>query len=116
MVYIHGSGFIARNDSITFAGPGFLLDKNIVYVIFNYRLSVFGFLSTGDNAAPGNFGLKDQSLALKWVKDNIRHFGGDPEKVTLFGEGAGAECAALHALSSETQRKCLDFISITVIR
>lgn len=115
MVYLHGSGFGLRNDSISFAGPDFLLDKDIVYVIFNYRINVFGFLSTGDDAAPGNFGLKDQALAFKWVKNNIRYFGGDPEEMTLFGESAGAECAGLHSLIPETQRKYLDYINITVV-
>ncbi|XP_076643315.1 juvenile hormone esterase-like [Halictus rubicundus] len=103
MLFLHGSGFVIRNDSIIFAGPEFILDKDVVLVVCNYRLGVLGFLSTGDAAAPGNFGIKDQALALKWVKDNIRHFGGDPEEITLFGQSTGADSVSLHALSSQTQ-------------
>jgi juvenile-hormone esterase len=58
-----------------------------------------GFLSTGDNAAPGNFGLKDQVEALKWVKKNIAGLGGNPESVTIFGQSAGGACVHLHMLS-----------------
>lgn len=58
-----------------------------------------GFLSTGDEAAPGNFGLLDQVLALKWVKSNIDAFGGDPSKVIIFGESAGAACVMFHVVS-----------------
>lgn len=58
-----------------------------------------GFLSTGDDASPGNYGFKDQLLALKWVKDNIRNFGGDPGRVTIFGQSAGGGSVHHHILS-----------------
>jgi len=48
-----------------------------------------GFLSTGDEASPGNNGMKDQALAIQWVKDNIEHFGGDVDRITLMGQSAG---------------------------
>lgn len=55
----------------------------------NYRVGVFGFFSLASSDYSGNMGLKDQNLALKWVKDNIERFGGDPEKITVFGHSAG---------------------------
>uniref|UniRef100_A0A3B4WYY5 Neuroligin-4, X-linked-like n=1 Tax=Seriola lalandi dorsalis TaxID=1841481 RepID=A0A3B4WYY5_SERLL len=58
-----------------------------------------GFLSTGDQAAKGNYGLLDQIQALRWVKENIAAFGGDPNRVTVFGSGAGASCVSLLTLS-----------------
>lgn len=58
-----------------------------------------GFLSTEDNVLPGNNGLKDQVLALRWVQENIVKFGGDNKKVTLFGESAGSVSVGLHLLS-----------------
>ena len=58
-----------------------------------------GFLSTGDDAVPGNQAMKDQVLALRWVRDNARAFGGDPDSITIFGESAGAASVHLHLLS-----------------
>lgn len=63
------------------------------------ELLVVGFLSTGDGEILGNMGLKDQVLALKWVHSNIHFFGGDPRRVTLYGESSGAAAVQLHMLS-----------------
>ena len=65
-----------------------------------------GFLSTGDQAAKGNYGLLDQIQALRWVEENAGAFGGDPDRVTVFGSGAGASCVSLLTLShySEGER------------
>ncbi|RZC41516.1 COesterase, Abhydrolase 3 and/or Peptidase S9 domain containing protein [Asbolus verrucosus] len=103
MVYIHGGGFINRYSPNEDSGPDYLLEKNVIVVTFNYRLGIFGFLSTGDLVAPGNNGLKDQVLALKWVRDNIKSFGGDPNRVTIFGESAGAASVSYHMQSPQSQ-------------
>ncbi len=66
------------------------------------KFSVEGFLSTEDEHSPGNYGLLDQELALEFVKTNIRAFHGDPDRITLVGEGAGAASVGLHMLSPRT--------------
>ena len=73
-----------------------LLDQPFVLVGVNYRLGPLGWLSLGCKEAPGNLGLWDQQLALRWVQDHISAFGGDPSSVTLMGESAGAMSAMLH--------------------
>ncbi|XP_076639796.1 carboxylic ester hydrolase-like [Colletes latitarsis] len=104
MVNIHGGSSTQGNTSKILAGPGFLIDQKVVVVTINYRLGIFGFLSTGDLAATGNFGLKDQVQALYWIQNNIRQFGGNPANVTLFGEGSGADCAHLHTFSKRSAK------------
>ena len=65
------------------------MDEDVVVLSINYRLGTLGFLSTGDDVIPGNMGMWDQVLALKWVRDHIAAFGGDPDNVTIFGNSAG---------------------------
>ena len=88
MIYIHGD-FLYDGSSLE-AAPGYLLEENIVLVGVRYRLGPFGFLSTMSNEIPGNAGIKDVILALQWVQDNIAAFGGDSNRVTLFGQVGGA--------------------------
>jgi carboxylesterase type B len=73
--------------------------QSVVIVTMNYRLGPLGFLSLGNKDVPGNAGLRDQSMALAWVKEQIASFGGDDKKITVFGESAGASSIALHLLS-----------------
>lgn len=97
--YIHGGGFMTGSGDPYIYGPDILLDYNLIVVTFNYRIGALGFLSFEDEVLPGNNGLKDQSLALRWVKDNIKHFGGNPDKITIYGNSAGAASVYHHLLS-----------------
>ncbi|XP_072385322.1 juvenile hormone esterase-like [Diabrotica undecimpunctata] len=99
MVFIYGGGFIEGASIEVNYGPDYLLDYDIVVVTFNYRIGPFGFFSTGDDVVPGNMGLKDQVLALQFVNKYIQYFGGDPTKVTIFGQSAGAASVHYHVLS-----------------
>lgn len=99
MVYFHGGAYIMGGGASFFFGPGYLLEQNVVLVTFNYRLGPLGFLTTDDKTAAGNQGLLDQIMVLNWVKANIGKFGGDPEKVTIFGEDSGAASVTLMAMS-----------------
>lgn len=97
MVFIHGGGF---NTGASILWPGYQLAlRGVVVVTIQYRLGPLGFLSNGDQAIPGNYGLLDQVQALKWVEENIEHFNGNPFEVTLFGAGAGATSIGLHLFS-----------------
>lgn len=102
MFWIHGGTFISQNSSYTQYGPDYFLEKNIVYVAANYRIGIFGFMSTEDLSCPGNMGLKDLVLALKWVQKNIAYFGGDPNRVTIFGQSAGAVLVSYLLQSNST--------------
>lgn len=77
IVYIHGGGFFAGTAGPSITGADYFMDtEDVIVVTMNYRLGPLGFLSTGDGNMSGNFGLKDQALAIKWVKNNIEAFGG----------------------------------------
>ena len=95
MVWIHGGAFTIGSGSDPMYDNGSLANRgNIVLVTINYRLGMLGFLNLkevtgGKIPATGNEGLLDQVAALKWVKENIAAFGGDPDNVTIFGESAG---------------------------
>jgi len=99
MVWIHGGSLAMGNKNYESFGPQHLVTRGVVVVTVNYRLGVLGFLSLGNEAVPGNAGLTDQAMALRWVHDNIASFGGDPSKVTIFGESAGSFSVALQLLS-----------------
>ncbi|KAF3706439.1 Neuroligin-4, X-linked [Channa argus] len=98
MVYIHGGSYMEGTGNMI---DGSILASygNVIVITINYRLGVLGFLSTGDQAAKGNYGLLDQIQALRWIKENIQAFKGDPKRVTIFGSGAGASCVSLLTLS-----------------
>ncbi|XP_068620357.1 juvenile hormone esterase-like [Battus philenor] len=104
MVYIHGGGFRDGSGSPFIYGPEYLVRHGVILVTFNYRLEIIGFLCLGIEEAPGNAGLKDQVEALKWVKENIAAFGGDPDSITLFGESAGSASVFYHLLSPRSSQ------------
>ncbi|XP_022667479.1 acetylcholinesterase-1-like isoform X2 [Varroa destructor] len=101
MVFLHGGGFQnGANTDFVYDSRFLAVMGDVVVVIPNYRLNVFGFLNgnvTGE--VPGNMGLYDQMLALEWVQKNIASFGGDPRRITVFGHGAGAVSIGYHLLS-----------------
>ncbi|KAJ6633852.1 Esterase B1 [Pseudolycoriella hygida] len=92
MIWIHGGGFMFGSCGPEIYGPDYLLQNNVVLVVTNYRVGVLGFASFTDPAIgiPGNAGLRDQLMAIKWVKENIESFGGDSDNITVFGQSAGA--------------------------
>ncbi|KAH8419012.1 hypothetical protein KR222_000770, partial [Zaprionus bogoriensis] len=93
LVIIHGGAFMFGGAAE--AGHEYLMSHgNLIVVKISYRLGPLGFLNTGDAHLPGNLGLKDQRLALKWIKANIASFGGEPENIVLIGHSAGG--AAVH--------------------
>ncbi|XP_021928724.1 esterase FE4 [Zootermopsis nevadensis] len=99
MVYFHPGGFYGQTGHSKLFGPQYIMDHDIVLVITNYRLGALGFLSTGDDVLPGNYGMKDQVATLLWVKQNIAAFGGNPESVTIAGYSAGSISVMLHMVS-----------------
>jgi para-nitrobenzyl esterase len=101
MVFIYGGAFIGGSGAYPLYDGTLLAAEGAVVVSFNYRVGIFGFLAHPQLSAEsaqktsGNYGLMDQIAALKWVKENIAGFGGAPERVTVFGESAGAVSIAL---------------------
>ena len=112
MVWIYGGAYTVGSGSQL--GAAFLSTDNIflgthlslrevVVITLNYRLGVFGYLYCNTTDCPGNQGLWDQALAIKWVKANVRAFGGNPNDITLFGESAGSMSISNHIVSNFTR-------------
>ncbi|CAN7941077.1 unnamed protein product, partial [Ixodes hexagonus] len=105
VVYIYGGGFQIGDSALFLSDPAnFVSLSDVIYVNMNHRMGILGFLTSGTKELPGNLGLWDQNLVLKWVRDNIRHFGGDQNNVTLSGFSSGAISAGLHAISPHSQK------------
>nr|XP_003407452.1 bile salt-activated lipase [Loxodonta africana] len=106
MIWIYGGAFLMGSgqgasflNNYLYDGEEIATRGNVIVVTFNYRVGPLGFLSTGDSNLPGNYGLRDQHMAIAWVKRNIAAFGGDPNNITIFGESAGGASASLQTLS-----------------
>ncbi|KAF6019165.1 CEL [Bugula neritina] len=98
MIWIHGGGFI-RGSGMEDDPSAIVTSGDVVVVTINYRVGALGFMSTGDKKLPGNYGLWDQKLAIEWVKDNIKDYGGNPDSITIFGQSAGSISATFQMLS-----------------
>ncbi|XP_061333103.1 bile salt-activated lipase [Pezoporus flaviventris] len=110
MIWIYGGAFLLGGsqganflNNYLYDGEEIAVRGNVIVVTINYRLGPLGFLSTGDANLPGNYGLKDQQMAIAWVKRNIKAFGGDPENITIFGESAGAVSVSLQMLTPKNK-------------
>ncbi|RDA92113.1 hypothetical protein CP533_6067 [Ophiocordyceps camponoti-saundersi (nom. inval.)] len=107
MVFIHGGSFwTGQNQEITIAPDGMIEQsvKNglpVIHVAMNYRLGFFGFAQSDALKSEGseNAGLRDQRLAIEWVRDNIEHFGGDPKRITVFGQSSGGLAVGLQVMA-----------------
>ncbi|EDV20439.1 uncharacterized protein TRIADDRAFT_1836, partial [Trichoplax adhaerens] len=100
LVWIHGGGFLYGTGA-WWQGQILSANENIVVVTINYRLGIFGFMTSGEKDAnqrtiPANLALQDQNLALKWVRENIENFGGNKDQITIAGNSAGAVAVSNH--------------------
>ncbi|XP_062033242.1 cocaine esterase-like isoform X2 [Lepus europaeus] len=102
MVWIHGGGLTMGMASMC-DSTALAAFEDVVVVNIQYRLGVLGFFSTGDQHAAGNWGFLDQVAALRWVQQNIAHFGGNPGRVTIFGVSAGGTSVSSHVVSPMSQ-------------
>lgn len=101
LVWIYGGRFNRGFSGRYLYGPSNLVRHDIILVTLNYRLGPYGFMCLDNPEVLGNQGLKDQQIAIKWVNDNIDAFGGDANKITLFGESAGAASVGMHLHQEE---------------
>ncbi|CAG5042627.1 unnamed protein product [Parnassius apollo] len=99
MVFIHGGSYSYNSGNSETFSPDLLVRHDVILVTLNYRLELLGYLCLDTPEVPGNAGMKDQSAALRWVKNNIARFGGDPDNITIFGESSGASSVTSHMLS-----------------
>uniref|UniRef100_U5ESU7 Carboxylic ester hydrolase n=1 Tax=Corethrella appendiculata TaxID=1370023 RepID=U5ESU7_9DIPT len=110
LVWIYGGGFMSGTSTLDIYNAEILAAVgNVIVASMQYRVGAFGFLylapylSGNEDEAPGNVGLWDQALAIRWLKENAKAFGGDPDLITLFGESAGGSAVSLHLLSPVTK-------------
>jgi para-nitrobenzyl esterase len=110
MVWIHGGAFVFGSGGESYYDGARLVEEgHVVVVSINYRLGALGFLAhpaltaeSSDHPTSGNYGFEDQQAALRWVKDNIAAFGGDPAQVTIWGESAGGYSVCAHLVAPDS--------------
>ncbi|XP_002070356.3 esterase B1 isoform X2 [Drosophila willistoni] len=105
LVWIYGGGFQMGEASRDLYSPDYFMMEHVVLISISYRLGALGFLTLEDEEldVPGNAGLKDQVMALRWVKNNCQFFGGDPNNITVFGESAGGASTHYMTLTEQTR-------------
>jgi carboxylesterase type B len=106
LVFFHGGSFVDGAGSVpVYDGARLAARGRVILVTLNYRLGALGFLAggSGTNRLAGNYGFQDQQLALRWVRRNISSFGGDPARITIFGESAGAMSVGAHLVAPGSQ-------------
>lgn len=110
LVWIYGGGYMSGSATLDVYDADIMAaSSNMIIASMQYRIGAFGFLylnkyfGSNSDEAPGNMGLWDQALALRWLKDNAAAFGGDPDLITIFGESAGGGSVSLHLMSPATR-------------
>ena len=104
MVWIHGGSCEQGSTTVpVYDGQVLAATQCVIVASMNYRLGPLGFLSLGNDRAPGNVGVLDQNMALRWIHENIHSFGGSPDQITLFGESAGGISVGAHMASPLSQ-------------
>ncbi|KAF7278915.1 hypothetical protein GWI33_007861 [Rhynchophorus ferrugineus] len=103
LFWIYGGAYTIGSGNFSALDPTPLANEDIIVVTFNYRITALGFLSTQDDVISGNAGIKDQNLALRWTRDNIAFFGGNPNDITIMGESAGSFSVGYHLVSPKSR-------------
>nr|WGO51547.1 acetylcholinesterase [Lygus pratensis] len=110
LIWIYGGGYMSGTATLdVYDGLMLAASTGVIIASMQYRVGAFGFLflepllAPGSDDAPGNMGLWDQTLAIRWIKENIHSFSGDPDLITLFGESAGGGSVSLHLISPVTR-------------
>ena len=103
MLWLYGGSYVYGSITLDVYDGRYLAAKNgVIVASMQYRMSVLGFLYVGTEDAPGNMGLLDQQLAMKWIHENIEYFNGDKDKISLFGESSGASSVSHHLLAQSS--------------
>ena len=111
LIWIYGGGYFSGASTLEqYDGAHLAVKNDVIVASMNYRLGALGFLHLDPKDAPGNMGLFDQHLAIKWIKENIQLFGGNPQSLTIFGESAGGGSASLHLISPMSKHLTRRFI------